>query len=72
MKLFHLIIKSRGKNKKNVHDYSQKLIDDLKLIVVNPPPKLTDEGKRSIATFFSFIIKIKVSQITQRKLWLIF
>ena len=28
---------------KQFHDYSQKMIDDLKLIVVNPSPKLTDK-----------------------------
>ena len=30
------------KRHKNVHDYSQKLIDNFKLIVVNPSPKLTN------------------------------
>ena len=47
----YLIINSRGKEIK-VHDYSQKLIDNFKLIVVNPPPKVTDQEKRSIATLF--------------------
>ena len=29
------------KSQKKVHDYSQKSIDDFKLIIVNPSPKLT-------------------------------
>ena len=39
------------KRQKKVHDYSQKSIDDLKLIVVNPPPQLTDQEKSSIMTY---------------------
>ena len=35
-----------------VHDYSQKSIDAFKLIFVNPPPNLTDQGNCSIATSF--------------------
>ena len=40
------------KRQKKVHDYSQKPIDNFKLIVVNTSPKLTDQEKRSIATSF--------------------
>ena len=35
-----------------VHDYSQKLIDDFDLIVVNPSPKLTDQEMCSTAIYF--------------------
>ena len=41
-----------SKRQKNVYDYSQKSIDDFNLIVVNPSPKVTDQGKRIIATYF--------------------
>ena len=57
LKLFNLFIISRGKKK--VHDYYQKLIDDFKLIVVNPSPKLTDQEKRSIANSFGYSSKDK-------------
>ena len=40
------------KRQKNVREYSQKLIDDFKLIVVHPLSKLTDQEKHSIATSF--------------------
>ena len=53
LKLFHLVINSREKDIKN-HDYEQKLIDYFKLVVVNTPPKLTDQEKRSIATSFGY------------------
>ena len=36
------------------HEYSQKLIDYFKLIVVNPPPKLTDQENHSIANSFGY------------------
>ena len=49
--MFHLVKNSRVKYKK-VHDYSQKYIDDNNMIVVNPPPKLTDQEKRSIVVSF--------------------
>ena len=42
------------KRQKKVHDYSQKLIDDFKLIVVNPSPKLTDQEKKSIMNYFDY------------------
>ena len=42
------------KRQKKVYDYSQKSIDYLKLIVVNPPLNLTNEEKRSIATSFGY------------------
>ena len=35
-----------------VYDYSPKWMDDFKLIIVNPSPKLTDQEKDSIATSF--------------------
>ena len=35
-----------------VHDYSQKSIEDFKLIFVNLSPKLTDQEKRTISTSF--------------------
>ena len=34
------------------HDYSQKSIDDFKLIIVNPSTKLTDQGKSSVMNSF--------------------
>ena len=40
------------KLQKKVDDYSQKSIDNFKLIIVNPSPKLTDQEKRSVATSF--------------------
>ena len=40
------------KRQEKVDDYSQKLIDNFKLIIVNPPPKLTDQEKHSIANSF--------------------
>ena len=42
------------KRQKNVREYSQKLIDDFKLIVVHPLSKLTDQEKHSIATYFGY------------------
>ena len=39
---------------KKVDDYSQKFIDDFKLIIVNPSPKITDQEKRSIANSFGY------------------
>ena len=42
------------KRQKNFHDYSQKLIDDFKLIIVKLSPNLTDQEKRSIVTSFGF------------------
>ena len=44
--------KIQRKQKKQFDDYSQKLIDNFKLIIVNPSPKLTDQEKRSIVTSF--------------------
>ena len=42
------------KRQKKVHDYYKKLIDNLKIIIVYPSPKLTDQEKRSIATSFGY------------------
>ena len=40
------------KRQKKVHEYYQKPIDDCKLIIMNPSPNLSDQEKRSIATYF--------------------
>ena len=44
----------KRKRQKKVHVYSQKSIDRFVLIVVNPPPKLTDQEKYSISTSFGY------------------
>ena len=44
--------KLHRKQQKKVHEYSHKLIDNFKLITLNPSPKLTDQEKRSIANYF--------------------
>ena len=36
----------------NFHDYSQKSIDDFKLIISNPSPKLTDQENQSVINSF--------------------
>ena len=33
----------KRERQKKIHDYAKKYIDDFKLIVVNPPPKITDQ-----------------------------
>ena len=43
------------KLQKKVNYYSKKSIDAFKLIVVYPPPRLTDKGKRSLVTSFLII-----------------
>ena len=40
------------KQQKKVDDYSKKLVDNFKLIIVNPLLKLTDQEKRSITNSF--------------------
>ena len=35
-----------------VHDYFQKSIDDFKIIIVNPSPKLTNQEKKSVMNSF--------------------
>ena len=40
------------KRQKNVHDYSQKPINDFNLVIVNPSPKLTDQGNKSVMNSF--------------------
>ena len=66
LELFHLLINSRGKDIK-VHHYSQKFIDNFKLIVLNTLPKLTDQEKSSIATSFgSFSQDKNIENITKR------
>ena len=42
------------KQQKIVHDYSQKSVDNFKLIIENPSPKLTNQENRSIATSFGY------------------
>ena len=42
------------KRQKNVHDYSHKQIDDFKLIIVNPSPKLTDQENKSVMNYFDY------------------
>ena len=51
---------TQSKIRKKVHDYSQKLIDDFKLIVVNTPPKLTNKEMRSIVTSFGYSSQDKI------------
>ena len=45
----------QSKIQKNVYNYSQRYIDDFKLIVVNPSPKLTYQESNIIATSFLLI-----------------
>ena len=40
------------KHQKQVHDYSQKSINDFNLVLVNPYPKLTDLEKKSVMNSF--------------------
>ena len=40
------------KLQKKVHDYSQKSIDNFKMIAVNQSPKLTDQENCSMMTSF--------------------
>ena len=40
------------KRQKKVHDYSQKSIDDFKLIIVNTSPNLTEQEKKSVMNYF--------------------
>ena len=40
------------KLQKKLHDYSQKPINDLIVVPVNPSPKLTDQGKKSVMNSF--------------------
>ena len=40
------------KRQKNVHDYSQKPMNDFNLVSVNPYPKLTDQEKKSVMNYF--------------------
>ena len=42
------------KRQKKVHDYSQKSIDDFKLIFLNPSPKLTDQENISFMNYFDY------------------
>ena len=41
-----------SKLQKKVHDYSQKSIDDFKLIIVNTSPNLTEQEKKSVMNYF--------------------
>ena len=40
------------KRQNKVHDYSQKLMNDFKLNIMNPYPKLTDQEKKSVMNSF--------------------
>ena len=42
------------KLQEKLHDYSQKSIDDFKLIIVNPSPKLTNQEKKSVMNSFDY------------------
>ena len=42
------------KCQKKVHDYSQKSIDGFNLVIVNPSPKLTDQGNKSVMNYFDY------------------
>ena len=35
-----------------IHDYSQKSINDLELVLVKPSPKLTDQEKKHVRNYF--------------------
>ena len=48
---FHHIQKKR---RKKFHDYSQKSIDNFKLVIVYPSPKLSDQENCSIVTSFGY------------------
>ena len=45
---------------KNVHDYSQKSIDNFRLFFVNSSPKLTDEEKVQYCDFFFVLFIISM------------
>ena len=53
-KTFSLCHQLQRKIQKKVHYYSHKSIDYFRLIVVNLPPKLTGQEKRSIMTYFGY------------------
>ena len=40
------------KRQKKIHDYSQKSINYLNLVIVNPSPKLTNQEKKSVINSF--------------------
>ena len=42
----------RRKLQKKSHDYSQKLINDFNLVIVNPSPKLIDQEKKIVLNSF--------------------
>ena len=42
------------KRQKKIHDYSQKSINDFNLVIVNPYPKLTDQGNKSVMNYFDY------------------
>ena len=50
---WNLVIISRGNGRK-VHEYSQKSIDDFKLIILNPSPNLSDREKKSVMDYFDY------------------
>ena len=60
--------KIQRKRKKNIYNYPQKLIDDFKLIVVNPPLKLTDQENCSIATYFGYYSQYQGIEINTKRI----
>ena len=54
------------KRQKKVDDYSQKLIDNFKLLNVNPSPQLTDQENHSIATSFGYSSQDKYIETNTR------
>ena len=55
------------KCQKKVHGYSQKSMNDLNLVIVNPSPKLTDQKNKSVIyILLILIIKINALKLTRR------
>ena len=60
----------QSKRRKKVHDYSQKSINDFKLVIVNPSPNLTDQEKKSVMNYFDYSSQYQCIE-TNRKIILI-
>ena len=56
------------KQQKKVHDYSQKSIDDFKLIIVNPSPKLIDQEKSSVMNYFGSPSKYQCIETKKKRI----
>ena len=56
----------RKRRKKN-HDYSQKSINDFKLVLVKPFPKLTDQEKKHVRDYFDASSQINLLKLTRRE-----